>query len=333
MGENNGKISRVHFGGGSWMVVTYGAALTEIEKERRRPNSLFADSIEWSGTSAGAWTLLFYMLGIPIETQMVTTDRYAQVQTQMIRETGSISLTEVHIRWLKEINDAYPEAYKVMNENRCSIYVATQDQGIIRRTNFISNLDLFHTMLCSAHIPYLCTYDATIPPAIPPAIPLVVGSEVASSGGRRPNASGGRRPNAVDGGIDFNMERDLGSDPATTLTIACNNHAYDINFQCPIFWMIFPPPALVRNYYFRRGRDMTAAYFRDRREGNVWRGDRPPTDSMEHNTSNHWITQWFNAPDENKIGTDIWWFLREHQPITHTFADLEQRMNGLYHQS
>jgi hypothetical protein len=36
------------------------------------------------------------------------------------------------------------------------------------------------------------------------------------------------------------------------------------------------------------------------------------------------ITQWMNLPDENKFGTDIWWFIREHQTITHTFADLER---------
>ena len=327
------KINRVHFGGGSWMVVTYGAALTEIEKERKRPDSVFAETIEWSGTSAGAWTLLFYMLNIPIEKQMATTDKYAQVATQMLRDTGSISLTEVHFQWLLEIHRAYPEAYKVMNDNRCSIYVATKSNGIIRRSNFTSNLDLFNTMLCSSHIPYLCTYGSAIPLAVGSAIPLAVGSAIPLAvgpdatpdvGGRRPNAMGGRRPNAMDGGIGFDMKRDLGGDVATTMTIACANPEYDINFQCPTFWMIFPPPEMVRNYYFRRGRDMTADYFRERRAGS--RGMREPAVNFTNHVATQ-ISHWFETPDENKIVTDVWWFVREHQTITHTVADLERRMS------
>jgi hypothetical protein len=314
MGENNDKISRVHFGGGSWMVVTYGAALTEIEKERRRPDSVFAETIEWSGTSAGAWTLMFYMLGIPVEEQMATTDKYAQVATQMLRETGSISLTEVPIRWLKEINDEYPEAYKVMNENRCSIYVATKSQGVIRRSNFTSNLDLFNTMLCSAHIPYLCTYESVTP---------LTTHTISLEGGERPDAEGGMRPDAcIDGGIGFDVERDLGGDEMNTLFIACRDPRANINFQCPTFWMVFPPPALVRNYYFRRGMDMMAAYFRGRRGGKVWRGCSDPKRDPKRN----WIKQWMDSPDEDKFSTDVWWFVREHQTITHTFADLERRM-------
>ena len=317
MGENDDKINRVHFGGGSWMTVSYLGAFREIEKERKRPDSLFADSIEWSATSAGAWTLMFHMLGISTEKQIATTDKYAQVATQMLRDTGSISLTEVHIQWLKEINDAYPEAYKVMNENKCSIYVATQTQGIIRRSNFTSNLDLFNTMLCSSHIPYLCTYDA----AIPSAISLAVGSEaVPHTNNNTLSGQGGSEAHSpcIDGGIGFDVKRDLGGDDTNTLFISCRNPQANIDLQCPIFWMVFPPPDMVRNYYFRRGRDATADYFRDRRVGKAW--------SRVGETDDSWITQWFDTPDENKISTDVWWFVREHQTITHTFADLERRL-------
>jgi hypothetical protein len=306
------------------MVVTYGAALTEIEKERRRPDSVFAETIEWSGTSAGAWTLLFYMLGIPVEEQMATTDKYAEVATQMLRDTGSISLTEVHFQWMEEISRAYPEAYKVMNENQCSIYVAMKSRGIVRRSNFTSNLDLIHTMLCSAHIPYLCTYDAggMTQSAFPPGTPPTTTESTLPIQGQ--GGSGGKYSPCMDGGIGFDMERDLGSDPATTLTIACNNSKHDINFQCPAFWMIFPPPDVVRNYYFRRGRDMTATHFRDRRAGKVWRGYSDPKRDPKRN----WIKQWMDSPDEDKFSTDVWWFVREHQTTTHTFADLERRLSA-----
>jgi len=298
------------------MTVSYLGAFREIEKERKRPDSVFAETIEWSGTSAGAWTLLFYMLGVPTERQIASTDKYAQVATQMLRDTGQISLTEVHFQWLKEIHDAYPDAYKTMNENKCSIYVSTKSDGVIRRSNFASNLDLFNTMLCSSHIPYLCTYEAggSIPPGTPPTakestVPI-----------RGQGGSGGKHSPCMDGGIGFDMKRDLGGDVATTMTIACANPEYDINFQCPTFWMIFPPPEMVRNYYFRRGRDMTADYFRERRAGS--RGIREPAVNVAKQ-----ISHWFETPDENKIGTDVWWFVRDHQTITHTVADLERRMS------
>jgi nitrite reductase/ring-hydroxylating ferredoxin subunit len=71
------------------------------------------------------------------------------------------NLTPHHFQVFEQINRDYPDAYKILTKKKLHIGV-TMETGFRWFKRFRSNNDLFNCLLCSFHVPFLCSYNAMI---------------------------------------------------------------------------------------------------------------------------------------------------------------------------
>ena len=75
----------------------------------------------------------------------------------------SYSVTPAFFTVFEEINTTYPDAFNILTD-KLNVGISTFDENnIIQfswKNKFESNADLFNSILCSCHIPYICTYNA-----------------------------------------------------------------------------------------------------------------------------------------------------------------------------
>jgi hypothetical protein len=142
------------------------------------------------------------------------------------------NLTVHAIKVLDKINHDHPNAYLKAN-NKMNIGVTTAS-GFRWYNTFTSNQELFHILMCSMHVPFLCSYNAQIDDT-----------------------------NCIDGGLGINVEVDL---PENCFIICPKiylnkntNHSY-INGEMPILLCIFPPLPPIADYYYNKGINDMIAY-------------------------------------------------------------------------
>lgn len=131
-----------------------------------------------------------------------------------------------------KVNRDYPNAYLTMNA-KLHIGVTTMT-GFRWYNKFTSNKELFHILLCSFHVPFLCSYNAKIDDM-----------------------------NCIDGGFGINVDVDLPDDCfiicPKVYTTKLKNYAY-INGEMPILFCVFPPMPAIIDYYYNKGKNDMIAY-------------------------------------------------------------------------
>ena len=138
----------------------------------------------------------------------------------------SVGLTQYHIQVLKEIIERTPDAYQRVMCFKTHIGITTERTGFQWISRFESNEDLMNVLLCSFHIPVLCTYAARYKGEL-----------------------------AMDGGIGFDINRFFPETSQTTLTIATTtNTGYDVRDGPGTFHKVIVSPRMVRNHWMMEGR-------------------------------------------------------------------------------
>jgi hypothetical protein len=150
-------MDKIYLCGGSLGAMYYIGIIRALHERNIRIKSIY-------GNSAGAFFALVYMLKMTVS-QIETLLQTAVVQhihTKVASQPWRISsyqMTEPCFRVFREIHRKYPNAYK-----KCSgkLFVGTvrQDTGFIWQSEFSSNEELFHAILCSSNIPFVCNYNA-----------------------------------------------------------------------------------------------------------------------------------------------------------------------------
>jgi hypothetical protein len=134
-------------------------------------------------------------------------------------DTESYRLTPHHFEVLQEIHKRYPKAYKRVSNKLC--VGVTMKSGFKWFTKFRSNAELFNILLCSFHVPVLCSYNA------------IIDNEY-----------------CVDGGFGFTYS-DL-PEHITTVSPRYQKEAH-FNGHIPVHWCVLPPPSYIRDLYYEQG--------------------------------------------------------------------------------
>jgi len=199
----------VYFGGASYGMIYYMGMFDEFRK--LNINRIY-------GNSAGALSALLFICGF-------TSDDAKALFYKFVRIQNGIDLTKAHVDSLKLILSEHPNIYKNTN-----LYIGvTTPNGFIWKNTFESHVELVNTLLCSYHIPFLCSYDAKC-----------------------------EQQNAIDGGLGISLLKDL---PEDTLTIGANNSSCKIDGGYPTLFMIVKPPETIADFYFYKGKYDIQNYF------------------------------------------------------------------------
>ena len=227
-------IDKIYFDGSAWGMMYYAHMhdmIREFQKPLhtlpgRAPKHIVARP-SYYGTSSGALYVVMVACGFTTDEFVEWYDRYAAMAIdKMVRMEDSVGLTQYHIQVLKEIVERTPDAYQRAMEFKTHIGVTTERTGFQWISRFESNKDLMNVMLCSFHIPGLCTYDARYKGEL-----------------------------AVDGGIGFDIHRFFPETPDTTLTIATvTNTGYDVRDGPGSVQKFIASPRIIRHYWMMEGR-------------------------------------------------------------------------------
>ena len=180
------------------------------------------------GCSAGALTAVMILLGY---TDDEILDIYNDISVRALEkmrlkpyEYDTYNLTTHHFEVFELINKKHKNAYKILTKKKLHIGV-TLENGFRWYTRFKSNEELFNILLCSFHVPFLCSYDACISSC-----------------------------KCIDGGFGLKIDKHL---PPNTLVI-CPKHAestrFDVlNGEMPVKLCGLPPSQKERMYYYNKG--------------------------------------------------------------------------------
>lgn len=210
----------IFFGGGVFGCIYHIGVVRALYEANQTNLTVYANS-------AGAIIATCYVCNIPTDE---ITQIFANVATNTISKIienpgkmGSYQLTEHAFDIFDRIHYLAPDAYKQCS-GRLKIGINLDGLGFQWRDTFASNVDLFHTLLCSLNVPYLCNYDAQM--------------------------DGVR---CIDGGFGFVMSRDLPRDTFTITLYGKNDSDLDANI--PFLHRILPPPNADWERYLKNGYD------------------------------------------------------------------------------
>jgi hypothetical protein len=137
---------------------------------------------------------------------------------------NAYNLTPHHFEVFKKIHKDYPDAYKILTTKKIHIGV-TMETGFRWFKRFRTNKELFNILLCSFHVPFLCSYNACI-----------------------------RGVNCIDGGFGCDIEKHLPSDTLIICPKHIESNRFDVlNGEIPIKFCVTPPPQKERDYYYKQG--------------------------------------------------------------------------------
>lgn len=184
------------------------------------------------GCSAGALSIVMFLL----YDDKFTLDLYKSITTNAFNSIlftiTELNLTKQHLKTFEIINRDHPDAYKKIT-NKINIGVTTQD-GFKWYNTFTSNKDLFNKLLCSFHVPFLCSYNAQL--------------------------DGNK---CIDGGFGIDVDKDLPED----CFVICpksyepkqTKHSY-LNGNIPILFCATPMPSILIDYYYNKGKNDVVEY-------------------------------------------------------------------------
>ena len=210
----------IYLGGGAFGCVYHIGVVRALYEASMNDITVYA-------TSAGAMIATFYMCQMtPDEMSQVFADVAAAAADKIKSNPGqmcSYQLTQRHLEVFDVIHRLSPDAYKKCS-GRLKIGIYLDGIGFQWRDAFASNVDLFHTLLCSFNVPYLCNYNAQMDGV-----------------------------KCIDGGFGFVMSRDLPSD-TFKITLYGNNES-DIDANIPFLHRALPPPKADWERYLVNGYD------------------------------------------------------------------------------
>jgi hypothetical protein len=230
----NPSIDKIYFDGAAWGMMYY-AYMYDVIREFQKPMDtlpgpaplhIVSDPAHY-GTSSGALYIVMMACGFSTDEFVAWYNRYSEMAIEkMVRMDDGVSLTQYHIKVLKEIIERTPDTYQRVMRFKTNIGITTELAGFQWVSRFDSNEDLINVLLCSCHIPGLCTYDARYKGEL-----------------------------AVDGGIEYDVRRFFPETPATTLTITtCTNSAYDVAGKLMVIQRLTASPSILRNHGMVKGR-------------------------------------------------------------------------------
>lgn len=181
------------------------------------------NKINFYGCSAGALTAVIIFLYTDEEIlhfyKDITLRALQKIQNNPL-VLDSYCLTPRHFETIDIINKHHPNAYQLLS-GKINIGVTRNDKFVWFNT-FSSNQDLFHKLLCSFHVPILCSYTATI-----------------------------NGTKCIDGGFGMNPTKHL---PKDTLTICPKYCEYaQLNGSIPVINCVIPPSNEIIEHYYKKG--------------------------------------------------------------------------------
>jgi hypothetical protein len=228
------SIDKIYFDGAAWGMMYYAYmydVIREFQKPRDTlpgpaPKHIVSNPTHY-GTSSGALYVVMIACGFSSDEFVQWFTRYSKMAIdRMVRMEDSVSLTQYHIQVLREIVHRTPDAYQRVMRFNTHIGITTERSGFQWISRFESNEDLMNVLLCSFHIPGLCTYDARY-----------------------------KGEMAVDGGFGYDIHRFFPETPDTTLTITTvTNTGYDVRGGLGSPQRLVVSPRIVRNYWMMEGR-------------------------------------------------------------------------------
>ncbi len=210
----------IFLGGGSFGCIYHIGVVRALYEAELNNLTVYANS-------AGALIATFYICQIPTDEMSQVFADIATAAADKIKANpfaiGSYQLTQHHLDVFDRIHSLAPDAYKKCS-GRLKIGINLDGIGFQWRETFASNVELFHTLLCSFNVPYLCNYNAQMDGI-----------------------------KCIDGGFGFVMSRDLPSD-IFTITLYGNDES-DIDANIPLLYRALPPPKVDWERYLTNGYD------------------------------------------------------------------------------
>jgi hypothetical protein len=224
------------------------------------------------GCSAGALAAAMILIGYTSEEMLKIYDDISnRALDKMKREPynyETYNLTNHHFEVLDMINKDYPDAYITLTRKELHIGV-TLDSGFRWYKRFSSNAELFNILLCSFHVPFLCSYNASI------------GSS-----------------KCIDGGFGMIIDNHL---PPHTLVISPKNATsmrFDtLNGEMPVKICATPPPMKERMYYYTQGFKDMRRYVKHRKSSQC----RNVTDENSVPNSVWWFLRILQPNDTSNV--------------------------------
>jgi len=216
---NTNNFKNIYITGGAYGMIYQLGALSNLREEIKNSNSVLY------GCSAGALSCVMFLL----YDDKYTLELYKSITTNafngLLFNFNEANLTIQLIKAIEIIHREHPTAYKKLN-NMINIGVTTKN-GFKWYNTFKSNNDLFNILLCSFHVPFLCTYNAQLDGI-----------------------------KCIDGGFGIDVDKDLPKD----CFVICpkmykpkqTKHNY-INGNIPILFCATPMPPLMIDYYYNIG--------------------------------------------------------------------------------
>jgi hypothetical protein len=211
---------RIYFTGGAFGMIYQMGALSALSDKSK---------YIFYGCSAGALTAVMTLLGYTDKEMLDIYDDISKRALDKINKEPykyeTYNLTPHHFIVFERINNDYPDAYKILTKKKLHIGV-TLKIGFRWFKRFNSNNELFNILLCSFHVPFLCSYNAAIDGV-----------------------------QCLDGGFGCDIDKHL---PPNTLII-CPKHTESIRFdvlngEMPVKFCATPPPPKERMYFYNQGK-------------------------------------------------------------------------------
>lgn len=186
------------------------------------------------GCSAGALTAVMTLLGYSDKEMLqiyhdISDRALDKIKTHPF-SYNTYNLTPHHFEVFDKVHKDHPDAYKKLTRK---MYIGvTLETGFKWFRKFRSNKELFNILLCSFHVPFLCSYNATI-----------------------------NGVKCIDGGFGFNAEKHL---PSDTLII-CPKYTeskYVLNGEMPLKACATPSSLQDRMEYYNKGYDDMNQYLK-----------------------------------------------------------------------
>jgi hypothetical protein len=152
-------MKNIYLTGGAFGMIYQMGALKQLREMKK-----LDDYILYS-CSAGALTGVMVLLEYSDDDMLFIYNEMADLARNKIQSEpysyNSYCITPYHFKVFEKINKEHPNAYKVITKKCLHIGVTRQDK-FKWYNKFKSNHELFNILLCSFHIPFLCSYNALI---------------------------------------------------------------------------------------------------------------------------------------------------------------------------
>ena len=219
-------VKQIYLTGGAFGMIYQMGALSAAKSASLEDKHKYI----FYGCSAGALTAALTLLGYSDKAFLQLYNDISERALDKISKEpykyDTYNLTPHHFQVFEQINRDYPDAYRILTRKKLHIGVTMETGGFRWFKRFRSNKELFHILLCSYHVPFLCSYNAAIDGV-----------------------------NCIDGGFGCDIDTDL---PRNTLII-CPKHVESSNFdvlngEMTVKACITPSPLEERMKYYKQGR-------------------------------------------------------------------------------